>query len=226
MNDMQIKRFSNPSLSPQQADGVLRSASRQESLIAKSDDVAEPQGIKPNLAIKKNAAILAIILIALVILIAIGTKMTGSIIKNSSQQIRLQTTEGEIVIELYDNMPITTGNFVKLVNEGFYDGTIFHRVIGNFMIQGGDPQGTGMGGPGYKIKDEFTKTDSDKNNRGTIAMANAGPNTGGSQFFINLVNNNFLDGKHPAFGKVVKGMDVIDAIAKVETDANDKPIKP
>src|SRR3989344_9702828 len=187
MNDMQIKRFSNPSLSPQQADGVLRSASRQESLIAKSDDVAEPQGIKPNLAIKKNAAILAIILIALVILIAIGTKMTGSIIKNSSQQIRLQTTEGEIVIELYDNMPITTGNFVKLVNEGFYDGVIFHRVIEDFMIQGGDPTGTGTGGPGYEIKDEFVKGSS--NLRGTISMANAGPNTGGSQFFINLKDN-------------------------------------
>lgn len=93
------------------------------------------------------------------------------------------------------------------------------------MIQGGDPKGTGTGGPGYNIKDEFTRTNLDENNRGTISMANAGPNTGGSQFFINLVNNNFLDGKHPVFGKVVKGMDVIDAIAKVETDANDKPIK-
>ena len=91
------------------------------------------------------------------------------------------------------------------------------------MIQGGDPQGNGMGGPGYTIKDEFTSHN--KNNRGTIAMANAGPNTGGSQFFINLVDNNFLDTKHPAFGKVVEGMDVVDKIAKVSTNANDKPLK-
>jgi peptidylprolyl isomerase len=91
------------------------------------------------------------------------------------------------------------------------------------MIQGGDPEGTGMGGPGYAIKDEFTK--SNKNDRGTIAMANSGPNTGGSQFFINLVNNNFLDEMHPAFGKVVNGMDVVDAIGKVKTDANDRPLK-
>jgi len=91
------------------------------------------------------------------------------------------------------------------------------------MIQGGDPTGTGMGGPGYMIKDEFTYNN--RNDRGTISMANAGPNTGGSQFFINLVNNNFLDTKHPVFGKVVEGMDVVDAIAKVETDSNDKPLE-
>jgi len=90
------------------------------------------------------------------------------------------------------------------------------------MIQGGDPEGTGMGGPGYTIKDEFTNHN--RNDRGTIAMANAGPNTGGSQFFINLVNNNFLDSKHPAFGKVIEGMNVIDAIGKVKTDANDRPV--
>jgi peptidylprolyl isomerase len=120
-------------------------------------------------------------------------------------------------------MPITTDNFKALVEKGFYDGIIFHRVIDGFMIQGGDPEGTGMGGPGYAIKDEFTK--SNKNDRGTIAMANSGPNTGGSQFFINLVNNNFLDEMHPAFGKVVNGMDVVDAIGKVKTDANDRPLK-
>jgi len=93
------------------------------------------------------------------------------------------------------------------------------------MIQGGDPQGTGAGGPGYNIKDEFTGGDLDKNDRGTISMANAGPNTGGSQFFINLVDNNFLDGKHPVFGKVVEGIDVVDKIAKIETGANDRPVK-
>ncbi len=95
--------------------------------------------------------------------------------------------------------------------------------IDGFMIQGGDPEGTGMGGPGYTIEDEFT--DNNRNDRGTIAMANAGPNTGGSQFFINLVDNNFLDDKHPAFGKVIEGMDVVDKISKVETDSNDRPLE-
>ena len=139
-------------------------------------------------------------------------------------KVKLETNQGDIVIELYD-MPITAGNFKKLVEEGFYDGVIFHRVIDGFMIQGGDPEGNGMGGPGYTIKDEFTNSDLDKNNRGTISMANAGPNTGGSQFFINLVNNNFLDGKHPVFGKVVEGMDVVDKIAKVGKDSQDKPLE-
>ena len=145
--------------------------------------------------------------------------------EQSSKKVVLETTEGEIIIELYKEMPITAGNFETLVNKGFYNGVIFHRVIDGFMIQGGDPTGTGQGGPGYEIKDEFTKTEKDENNRGTISMANAGPNTGGSQFFINLVNNNFLDGRHPVFGKVVKGMDVVDKIAKLETDSNDKPRK-
>ncbi len=149
-------------------------------------------------------------------------------IKQSSQdlgKVKLETTEGNIVIELYDEMPITAGNFKSLVEKGYYDGVIFHRVIEGFMIQGGDPTGTGMGGPGYRIKDEFTRTKLDRNDRGTISMANAGPNTGGSQFFINLVNNNFLDGKHPVFGKVIEGMDVVDKISDVQTDASDRPIK-
>ena len=145
--------------------------------------------------------------------------------EQSSKKVVLETTEGEIIIELYKEMPITAGNFETLVNKGFYNGVIFHRVIDGFMIQGGDPTGTGQGGPGYEIKDEFTRTEKDENNRGTISMANAGPNTGGSQFFINLVNNNFLDGRHPVFGKVVKGMDVVDKIGKLETDSNDKPLK-
>ncbi|NYZ79719.1 peptidylprolyl isomerase [Candidatus Micrarchaeota archaeon] len=137
--------------------------------------------------------------------------------------ILLETTKGNITIELRNDMPITAGNFKKLVSEGFYDGVIFHRVIPKFMVQGGDPLGTGMGGPGYAIKDEFTT--SNNNNRGTIAMANSGPNTGGSQFFINVVNNNFLDTKHPVFGKVVKGMEVVDVIVNVPTDADDKPLE-
>ena len=150
------------------------------------------------------------------------------VMKNTKAEtkVKLETNYGNITIELYSKeMPVTAGNFEKLVGEGFYDGIIFHRVIDGFMIQGGDPTGTGSGGPGYKIKDEFTKTDLDKNNRGTISMANAGQNTGGSQFFINLVNNNFLDGKHPVFGKVIEGMDVVDKIARVETDSSDKPLE-
>lgn len=139
-----------------------------------------------------------------------------------SKMVLLQTTNGDIIIELADDMPVTTGNFEKLVMAGFYDGIIFHRVIPGFMIQGGDPTGTGTGGPGYNIDDEFTN--SNKNNRGTISMANAGPNTGGSQFFINLVNNNFLDDKHPVFGKVTKGLDVVDAIGSAQTDQFDRPI--
>ena len=142
--------------------------------------------------------------------------------EDNATKVLLKTSMGDITIQLYDDMPITTGNFQKLVETGFYDGVIFHRVIDGFMIQGGDPEGTGMGGPGYEIADEFT--DHNRNDRGTIAMANSGPNTGGSQFFINLVDNSFLDSKHPAFGKVIAGMDVVDAIAKVQKDANDRPL--
>ena len=137
-------------------------------------------------------------------------------------QILFETTEGNIKIELFDDtMPVTAGNFKKLVSEGFYDGVIFHRIIPNFMIQGGDPTGTGSGGPGYSIKDEFT--DNNKNDRGTLSMANSGPNTGGSQFFINVVNNNFLDDKHPVFGKITEGLDVADKIVSAERDASDRP---
>jgi len=139
-------------------------------------------------------------------------------------KVKLETNKGDIVIQLADDMPITTGNFVSLVEKGTYDGVIFHRIIEGFMIQGGDPTGTGMGDPSIpKIKDEFT--DDNKNNKYTIAMANAGPDTGSSQFFINLVNNNYLDNNHPVFGEVIEGMDVVDIIAKVETDASDKPVE-
>ncbi|MDD1661423.1 MAG: peptidylprolyl isomerase [Methanomicrobiales archaeon] len=131
---------------------------------------------------------------------------------------------GNITLELRPDMPITAGNFEKLVSQGYYNGTIFHRIIDGFMIQGGDPTGTGRGGPGYVIRDEFTANN--RNVRGTIAMANAGPNTGGSQFFINLVDNPHLNSKHPVFGKVVEGMDVVDKIGKVRTDSNDRPLTP
>ncbi len=142
---------------------------------------------------------------------------------SSAVKVQLKTNMGEITLELYPDMPITAGNFQKLVEKGFYDGTIFHRIIDGFMIQGGDPTGTGRGGPGYAIKDEFTRKN--KNDRGTISMANAGPNTGGSQFFINLVDNNYLDKAHPVFGKVVEGMDVVDAMGKVRTGPGDRPVK-
>ncbi len=136
---------------------------------------------------------------------------------------RLETTMGIIRIALASDMPITAGNFETLVRKGYYNGVIFHRVIDGFMIQGGDPTGTGRGGPGYVIKDEFPP--GNRNDRGTISMANAGPNTGGSQFFINLVNNNFLDGRHPAFGRVIEGMDVVDAIGGVKTGPGDRPVQ-
>lgn len=137
--------------------------------------------------------------------------------------VKLETNMGTIKIALAADMPITAGNFETLVKKGYYDGVIFHRIINGFMIQGGDPTGTGCGGPGYAIKDEFSP--GNKNDRGTLSMANAGPNTGGSQFFINLINNNFLDGKHPVFGKVIEGMDVVDKIAKTKTGPGDRPVK-
>jgi len=158
--------------------------------------------------------------------------MVGNLPEGEKRNVRvkLETNHGDIVIELYSDMSVTAGNFEKLTREGFYDGVIFHRVIPNFMIQGGDPSGTGAGGPGYSIKDEFVEGHS--NVRGTISMANAGPNTGGSQFFINLADNTFLDydkqpltSKHPVFGEVVQGMDVVDEISKVPTGPGDKPIE-
>ncbi len=149
------------------------------------------------------------------------------IMSNKNTKVMLETTRGDIVIELYKDMPITVGNFEKLVKQGFYDGIIFHRVIEGFMIQGGDPTGTGRGGPGYTVEDEFSGNEEhNMNKKYTIAMANAGPDTGGSQFFINLGYNEHLDNKHPVFGKVIDGMDIVEAIGKVETDGNDKPLTP
>ncbi len=166
----------------------------------------------------------AIIFIIAILLIAVLI-----IYKNPDEKmtkVKLETNHGDIVINLYSDMPITTGNFANLIEKGTYDGVIFHRVIDGFMIQGGDPTGTGYGDPKIpNIKDEFTHAGGNKNLRGTISMANAGPNTGSSQFFINLIDNNFLDSKHPAFGKVIEGMDVVDEIAKVSTDAQDRPLE-
>jgi peptidyl-prolyl cis-trans isomerase B (cyclophilin B) len=134
----------------------------------------------------------------------------------------LHTNHGAIELELHEgDAPNTVANFKKLAGDGFYDGVIFHRVIPDFMIQGGDPTGTGTGGPGYTFEDEFNRH---KVVRGALAMANAGPNTNGSQFFIVTTEAApWLDGKHTVFGRVTGGMDVVDAISAVDTDAQDKP---
>jgi len=137
--------------------------------------------------------------------------------------IEMETTLGKMKIKLYDDKaPKTVENFKTLVSKGFYDGTIFHRVIKNFMIQGGDPTGTGMGGPGYEIKDEFSPG-LKHNKKGILSMANAGPNTGGSQFFITLAATPWLDGKHAIFGELVEGVDVLDKIGSTPTSSGDKP---
>ena len=175
---------------------------------------------------KSVRLIIGVLAVFAVIIVVAGLYyMNGSSENGSSPvTVALQTSMGDIIIELRGDMPITTGNFLDLIEQGVYDYTIFHRVIDGFMIQGGDPTGSGYGDPTIPaILDEFT--DINENERGTIAMANSGPNTGSSQFFINLVNNNHLDSEHPVFGKVVNGMDVVDQIAKVQTDANNKPIE-
>ena len=134
----------------------------------------------------------------------------------------IHTNHGPIVIELFeDDAPKTVANFTKLAGDGFYDGVIFHRVIPDFMIQGGDPTGTGSGGPGYTFEDEFNDQ---KIVRGALAMANAGPNTNGSQFFIVTTEAaSWLDGKHTVFGRVTDGMDVVNVISALDTDARDRP---
>jgi peptidylprolyl isomerase len=144
----------------------------------------------------------------------------------------MHTNMGDITIKLSETTPNTVANFTKLAGQGFYNNTKFHRVIKGFMNQGGDPLSAddtkksmwGTGGPGYKFDDEITATN--KNDVGTIAMANAGPNTNGSQFFINVAANNFLDTKHTVFGQVTAGMDVVTAINNTKTDASDKPLTP
>jgi cyclophilin family peptidyl-prolyl cis-trans isomerase len=143
--------------------------------------------------------------------------------KAMSQAV-LHTNQGDITVELFDeDAPKTVENFRKLAADKFYEGVVFHRVIKDFMIQGGDPTGTGRGGPGYTFEDEFNDH---KVERGALAMANAGPNTNGSQFFIVTTRAApWLDGKHTVFGKVVDGMDVVDRIEAGDTDANDRPVQ-
>lgn len=142
---------------------------------------------------------------------------------SENRKIKFTTNKGVFVAEMFeDKAPLTTKNFIELVEKGFYDGIIFHRVIDGFMIQGGDPTGTGMGGPGYKIKDEFGEG-LKHDDEGILSMANAGPNTGGSQFFITLAPTPWLNGHHAIFGKVVEGMDVVRLIGVVPTDFRDCP---
>lgn len=142
---------------------------------------------------------------------------------SENRKIKFTTNKGVFVAEMFeDKAPLTTKNFIDLVEKGFYDGIIFHRVIDGFMIQGGDPTGSGMGGPGYKIKDEFGEG-LKHDDEGILSMANAGPNTGGSQFFITLASTPWLNGHHAIFGKVVEGMDVVRLIGVVPTDFRDRP---
>lgn len=150
------------------------------------------------------------------------TKTDAAAAKNSVALF--ETSKGNFRVELFeDKAPQTSKNFIALANKGFYNGLIFHRVIADFMIQGGDPKGNGTGGPGYTIPDEFHRDL--RHTEGVISMANAGPNTGGSQFFITLKATPWLDNKHAVFGKVIEGMDVVQAIGKVKTGAQDRPVE-
>ncbi|MCX6716099.1 MAG: peptidylprolyl isomerase [Candidatus Taylorbacteria bacterium] len=157
------------------------------------------------------------------------TASTNKPLKNNMHTVTLETNKGKIVFETYDaDAPNTVKNFVTLTDKGFYNGLIFHRVIKDFMIQGGDPTGTGTGGPGYKFADELDPTTASYKAgyvRGVVAMANSGPDTNGSQFFI-MHKDTPLPNNYTIFGKVISGMNVVDAIAATTVDANDKPITP
>ena len=144
----------------------------------------------------------------------------------AERKIQFTTNKGIFVAQMFEEKaPQTTKNFIELTEKGFYDGIIFHRVIDGFMIQGGDPTGTGRGGPGYRIKDEFGEGLA-HDSEGILSMANAGPNTGGSQFFITLAPTPWLNGHHAVFGKIVKGMDVVREIGSVATNFQDRPLDP
>ncbi|MBU0471344.1 MAG: peptidylprolyl isomerase [Nanoarchaeota archaeon] len=169
----------------------------------------------------KTTIILTIIILSLTL---ISCKETIEEENTMNRYAIIETNMGTMKLELYeDKAPITTKNFIDLAEKGFYDGIIFHRVIKDFMIQGGDPEGTGTGGSGYEIKDEF-HPDLKHVSKGILSMANRGPNTGGSQFFITLIPTPWLDGKHAVFGKLVEGEEVLDAIGTTKTGANDKPV--
>ena len=191
---------------------------------------------RPRKKKSNNKLILVVAVLAVVVVIIVGYFMLGNNSSSeeipSNNKIRFETSMGDIVIELRNDMPITTTNFKKLVQQGAYDGTIFHRVIANFMIQGGDPTGTGQGDPSIPdLQDELSENaENRKNVRGTIAMAKkSDPNTGevvpdsaSSQFFINVVNNSNeeFDESYPVFGEVIDGMDIVDSISNVDTDGD------
>jgi cyclophilin family peptidyl-prolyl cis-trans isomerase len=178
--------------------------------------------------IKKNNKIKPILLICLGLLLIglVIANLTGDKMNKEKNPIAvIETNHGTMKIELFqDKAPITVNNFIKLTEDGFYDGLIFHRVIKDFMIQAGCPNGIGNGGPGYTIEDEFhPELKHDKS--GILSMANAGPNTGGSQFFITLVETPWLDNKHSVFGQIIEGHDVLQEIGSVQTGANDRPVE-
>ena len=173
----------------------------------------------------KKILVLCLLLLCMAGLTACGQEKEQPVKAEPATAV-FQTNMGDFEVKLAtDYAPKTSENFIKLAKQGYYDGLTFHRVIDNFMIQGGCPKGDGTGGPGYKIKDEFSSKLL-HDGPGVISMANAGPNTGGSQFFITLRECSWLNGKHAVFGRVTKGMDVVFKIGKVKTGPMDKPVKP
>lgn len=172
-----------------------------------------------------------LLIVCLMLVCALGITACGQEKQEQAPKVEpatavFNTSMGDFEVKLAtDYAPETSKNFITLAEKGFYNGLTFHRVIDNFMIQGGDPAGNGTGGPGYTIKDEFSSKLL-HDGPGVISMANRGPNTGGSQFFITLRECKWLDGKHSVFGKVSKGMDVVYKIGKTATDSNDKPLEP
>jgi peptidyl-prolyl cis-trans isomerase A (cyclophilin A) len=172
------------------------------------------------ICIKKLLLIISVIIVIIAAFI---------ILQNGGNHVKgiatMKTSMGTMKFQLeMEKASVTSNNFISLSKKGFYDGLIFHRVIADFMIQGGDPEGNGRGGPGYAIKDEFSP-DLTHYKAGILSMANSGPNTGGSQFFITLIPTPWLDGKHSVFGRIIEGEDVLKAIGSVATDSNDRPLQ-
>jgi cyclophilin family peptidyl-prolyl cis-trans isomerase len=177
--------------------------------------------------VKVSTAVIALLCLSLAFFSSpTVTRAEAGAKKHKRPVATFETNMGTFKVELFDDLaPKTCRSFMDLADRHFYDGVIFHRVIDGFMIQGGDPTGTGRGGPGYTIPDEFGEGLA-HDGPGILSMANAGPNTGGSQFFITLAATPWLDGKHAIFGKVAEGMNVVEAIGKVSKDPNDKPLQP
>lgn len=173
-----------------------------------------------------------VIIIGLFYSLYLNNKKQNIMENTQNTKVIMQTNMGDITLEVFNNkVPKTAENFLNLAKKGFYDGVRFHRIIKDFMVQAGDPLSKdiskkamwGTGGPGYQFEDEIGKDN--RNDKWTISMANAGPNTNGSQFFINVANNNFLDDKHTVFGKVIEGSDVVEKISLVDTDQRDVPLE-